>query len=276
MERRITGNAAAVVIFIGWAFSCDSSAVAVDPNPTFEEFAKSVEPKVRPLCECMMNTYIAKGKTPSDIDASNKEEVSGAVKACESQVVAISGASASSSTTTSLTSTSDAPGSRQGSPSNSAAWPGASKAAFIETCTQSVLRPAFKDYSIRGHVVAGLLAARVAQESVSDFYSKNGTLPTNLQDAGLSQGGRELSTDAVGSVEIAGGSIVVTFSNDVDSAIAGKTVTLTPYIDTEKDIIWTCGRGATPNDAIRIAANDSKKLLATSVENRFLPPSCRP
>jgi type IV pilus assembly protein PilA len=112
--------------------------------------------------------------------------------------------------------------------------------------------PAYQDYTIRAQVSEGLSLADGAKTAVAEFYANTGNFPTSNSSAGLST-----NTDIKGSyvtqVDVSGGPIVATFGNKANSAIATKTLTLSPITGTGS-VSWKCKSNA---------------------DNKYLPTTCR-
>ena len=118
----------------------------------------------------------------------------------------------------------------------------------------AVAIPAYQDYTVRAKVTEGLSLASAGKTAVSEYFSANGTLPTDNTTAGMAQP-TEISGNSVKQVAVdANGVITVTFST---KPITDKTLQLTPTTTAGK-ITWKCETGAT-----------------AGLEGKYLPSSCR-
>lgn len=108
----------------------------------------------------------------------------------------------------------------------------------------AIALPAYQDYTIRAQVAEGLTLADGIKASVWDFVSNKGHVPPNNESAGL-----PLPTSIVGkyigSTEISGGQIVITFSNTgqqrANKAISGETLIFSPIPPTgASSMVWKC------------------------------------
>jgi type IV pilus assembly protein PilA len=99
--------------------------------------------------------------------------------------------------------------------------------------------PAYQDYTKRSHVSEGMTLAGGAKAGVAEFYSSNGTWPTNNASAGLPSTSTSISGNAVNSVSVSGSQITITFNTKVDS---GKTIILQGSAS-DGSIKWTCTGG---------------------------------
>ena len=111
----------------------------------------------------------------------------------------------------------------------------------------AVAIPAYQDYTKRAHVTEGINLASAAKNSVSDFYTSEGTYPTNNAQAGIAVAS-DISGNAVRSVGVANGVITITYRTQVE---AGSTLTMSPN-DTGGSIEWNC-TGGNVRDAWRPA-----------------------
>ena len=103
----------------------------------------------------------------------------------------------------------------------------------------AVAIPAYQDYIVRARVTEGLSLSTAGKTAISEYFSSQGTLPTNNTQAGLATS-QQISGNSVDSVEInASGFIVVTFSTP---AIVNKTLELQPTTSAGK-IVWDCSTG---------------------------------
>ena len=135
--------------------------------------------------------------------------------------------------------------------------------------------PAYQDYIIRSQASEGLAMASAAKASVSEFYAQRGAWPTNNDQAGLSAAAN-IDGKYVQSIEVNGGTIVVTYGNDVNDTIANQVIALQPGASVGGDVIWRCGEAAAPGEW---AANSSATLAsstATNLANKYMPSNCRP
>lgn len=115
----------------------------------------------------------------------------------------------------------------------------------------AVAIPSYQDYVRRGYVSEGLGLASTARKGVEEYYAANGVYPANNSSAGLSDASAILG-EAVSSVAISGGNVVVTYNNKVSD---GATLIFVP-VPSSGSIGWSCANGT----------------LATT---GYVPPNCR-
>ena len=128
--------------------------------------------------------------------------------------------------------------------------------------------PAYQDYTVRSQVTEGMNLASAVETGAAEYFANTGSFPTTLSAAGISSSpsGKYVSAIALN------GSITVTYGNQVNSAVATKTLGLTPYLSPNNDIIWVCGNHTNPagsNLATGVTA------ATTNILDKYLPQTCR-
>ncbi|MCP5327695.1 MAG: pilin [Steroidobacteraceae bacterium] len=136
--------------------------------------------------------------------------------------------------------------------------------------------PAYQDYTIRSQVTEGLNLASAAKAAVSETFGSNGTWPTDNASAGLSAAtdiqGKYVSSVTVG----AGGVITIAYGNDVNGAITGDTLALTPYTSTSGDISWQCGdKDLSGTGNLTIASGAAVPAGGGTLTAKYRPANCR-
>jgi len=117
----------------------------------------------------------------------------------------------------------------------------------------AIALPAYQDYTKRSHVTEGLSLAGAAKTAVAEYFSSEGTLPTNNSVAGLVTAA-SINGNAVNSVTVSSGLITIRYNTKVES---GAGLDLSPET-TVGGIKWNCEPSAT-----------------TGVTTKYLPSSCR-
>lgn len=113
--------------------------------------------------------------------------------------------------------------------------------------------PAYQSYVIRAQVSEGLTMASGAKVSVSEYILARGTLPATNTIASLALP-NQITGRYVSQVLVTDGDITVTFGNEANAALAGRTIVLQPAVGAGA-INWTCQGG--------------------SVDDLYRPPLCR-
>jgi type IV pilus assembly protein PilA len=110
-------------------------------------------------------------------------------------------------------------------------------------------QPGSADDLIRAQVSEGLTLAAAARAAVAESFSDTGEAPANRSGAGMTAAATDTSGNYVTSVGIVNGTITITYGNQAHLAIAGETLTLTPYESADLSVIWRCGYEPTPSNA---------------------------
>jgi len=140
--------------------------------------------------------------------------------------------------------------------------------------------PAYQDYTIRGQVSEGLTLAAAAKASVSEYYAQTGVAPLNRVTAGMGNTDTPADTQGnyVSSLAVANGVLTITYGNTgnqrANKNIAGKNITLVPYVSNDSSVSWKCRSDvstATPGVAIMSGATS---VLGT-VQAKYTPAECR-
>jgi type IV pilus assembly protein PilA len=129
--------------------------------------------------------------------------------------------------------------------------------------------PAYQDYTIRSQVTEGLNLSGEVETGAAEYYANAGSWPTALSQAGIAS---SPTGKYVTGVTLVTGSIQVTYGNQGNSKISGQTLGITPYLDTNMDVIWVCGNHTAPTGAT-IAGGVT--AATTNVADRYLPQTCR-
>lgn len=143
--------------------------------------------------------------------------------------------------------------------------------------------PAYQDYTIRAQVTEGLNLAAAAKAAVAESYAQSGQAPADRATAGMTTTYTDTSGKYVTGVQITNGTIVVTFGNQVNKVISGKTIGITPYETPDKSVAWKCGNATAPAGAVLLgtagggtkSAVDTGTLASTSGFEKYLPAACR-
>ena len=119
----------------------------------------------------------------------------------------------------------------------------------------AVAIPAYQDYTIRAKVTEGLGLASAAKTSVSEYFTSEGTLPTNNTQAGLTSA-NSVKGNNVRSVSVRDGSVSITF-NSRTPQIATRTLILRPGT-AAGSVTWSCTAGGDD-----------------TIANKYRPSNCR-
>lgn len=135
--------------------------------------------------------------------------------------------------------------------------------------------PAYQDYTVRSQVTEGVNLSNPIKASVAESYATRGSMPRDRRAAGLPPEADATSGRYVEKVDVAGGAITITYGKAANPRLRGRTLTLTPFTTTGRDIIWRCGYAALPAGARSLAPDGAGANTATNIERKYLPAMCR-
>jgi type IV pilus assembly protein PilA len=137
---------------------------------------------------------------------------------------------------------------------------------------------AYKTYVVRGQVSQSLVLASHVQRQVAQSFERDGDPPANREAAGLSRDASDDRGRYVDSIDVVDGRIDLHFGNAADAAIAGRTLSLTPFESVSRDVFWVCGNRVAGMGLRPLGfANGARQAVqvVTPIEPRYLPPACR-
>jgi uncharacterized membrane protein YhaH (DUF805 family)/Tfp pilus assembly major pilin PilA len=147
---------------------------------------------------------------------------------------------------------------------------------FIGGILAAIAIPAYQDYTTRAQVSEGLNLAAAAKAAVAETYSRTGEAAVDRSAAGMSPAATDTRGKYVESVDVAGGTILVTYGAEANATIAGRILGLQPYVAAGKALVWQCGAAPAPAGAVAIEAGAPSAAGATDIDPRHLPSACRP
>jgi uncharacterized membrane protein YhaH (DUF805 family)/Tfp pilus assembly major pilin PilA len=147
---------------------------------------------------------------------------------------------------------------------------------FMMAILAAIAIPAYQDYTIRAQVSEGLSLAAGPKAAVAEAYLSSRVAPVDRSEAGLPPEATDTSGKYVESVDVAGGTILVTYGSEANSVIAGRVLGIQPYVTSDRTVVWRCGAGPAPQGAVPMDAGAPSAAGATDVEARHLPSACRP
>ena len=135
--------------------------------------------------------------------------------------------------------------------------------------------PAYLSYATKAKVSEGINLASGAETAVAAAYQSAQVPPGNNAEAGwTSQTGKYVSM-----VNIDGaGAVDVTFAATAPAAIAGTTLSLTPYLTSDGVTIgWICGYAPVPTGWTALTADakgQGNPSVGTTISASYLPSIC--
>ena len=140
--------------------------------------------------------------------------------------------------------------------------------------------PAYQDYTIRAQVSEGMNLAAAAKAAVAESFLNRGVAPLDRTAAGMSGTAADTRGKYVSSVAVTNGTILITYGgNEVNNAINGATLGLTPYVTPDNSVAWKCGAAAAPSGLttrMPPLPADVDGTLAAAANSKYLPAACRP
>ena len=137
---------------------------------------------------------------------------------------------------------------------------------------------AIRTYSVRKEIGAVVDYAAAAESAIAREFMHLGEIPP---DGGLdSFGGPHAGAGErfVEAITVSAGRIDVRFGKGANAAIAGRTLSLTPYETVDLEIVWVCGNEI-PEPGLKplgFAGGGRQSVqIPTTVEARYLPSTCR-
>lgn len=108
----------------------------------------------------------------------------------------------------------------------------------------AIALPAYQDYSVRAKVSEGMALTSAAKLAVADMRQTLGYYPATANTSYGLPSATSIFGNHVESVDVAGGTGIITILYRVEPSIAGKTVTLTPSFTTSAgSLSWSCTGG---------------------------------
>jgi len=139
--------------------------------------------------------------------------------------------------------------------------------------------PAYQDYTIRAQVAEGMNLAAAAKAAVAESFLNRGVAPANRTAAGMSANAADTLGKYVSSVNVTNGVILIAYGgNEVNNAINGATLGLTPYVTVDNSVAWKCGFANAPGNLANTMPNATvtNGTLGTAANAKYLPAACRP
>ena len=131
--------------------------------------------------------------------------------------------------------------------------------------------PAYQNYTIRAQVTEGLTLADGWKTAIAEYYANTGGWPTqaNLAGTNVSVGKYESGVTVV-----SGGQIQITYGGAANSKITAATLLLTPYTNTNNDVLWQCGLSTAPSAGAIASGAVAPTAATNSISAQYLPTSC--
>jgi type IV pilus assembly protein PilA len=128
--------------------------------------------------------------------------------------------------------------------------------------------PAYQNYTIRAQVTEGLHLSGGWKVAIQEYYSQNGTWPSQSDLAGFTSSQGKYTSD----ISVNSGVITITYAGtQVNQTISGSVLTLVPYTNDNDDVIWQCGSAPVPASATLATGAAAG---GTTMAAQYLPSAC--
>jgi type IV pilus assembly protein PilA len=135
--------------------------------------------------------------------------------------------------------------------------------------------PAYQDYTVRSQVTEGLNLSSALETGVAEYFANTGMWPAANVNAGVNN---VPSGKYVTAVNIGNGGITITYGNQGNSNVLGKTLGLYPFLSPNNDVVWVCGNHTPPAGATATGTSvgtAAATVPVTNVLDKYLPQTCR-
>jgi uncharacterized RDD family membrane protein YckC len=135
--------------------------------------------------------------------------------------------------------------------------------------------PAYQNYTVRGQINEGLALAEPYKVAFTRALSSGvefDAIHTHTGRTGLDQDWLQNTGKYEESIELADGTVLITYGQLADPTIRGHKLAIYAMIGNSEELVWICGRGATPPGLDADQVNE--KRLLTDVPTQFLPSNC--
>ncbi len=137
---------------------------------------------------------------------------------------------------------------------------------------------AYRTHVVRDRIAATVVRSEPLQARVAESFRRFGVPPRNAAEAGVPHDAGSSLGDYVASVAVSDGRIDIRYHDAADAAIAGQTLSLTPFETVGRDVVWVCGN-ALPGiglEPLGFAGGVRQALqTVTTIDGRYLPSACR-
>jgi prepilin-type N-terminal cleavage/methylation domain-containing protein len=137
---------------------------------------------------------------------------------------------------------------------------------------------AYHTYAVRAQIADGIAHTQPARDRAAASFRATGVPPRDRLAAGIGPGHDPAWGDYVADIDVVNGRIDIRFGGAADDAIAGRTLSITPFETIDQSVVWVCGNkvpgvGLEP---LGFAGGAPQPVQVLSpIDARYLPPSCR-
>ncbi len=134
---------------------------------------------------------------------------------------------------------------------------------------------AYQTYTVRAQVAEGISFAAAARVPVADVYRASGSTPKTRVDAGMSPDPADSQGNYVSEIRIVNGRVDVYFGNNAHADLAGRSLSLTPYVSGGDAVTWRCGKAPAPAGRPMSDGTTTADYQPGTIDDRYLPSGCR-
>lgn len=138
---------------------------------------------------------------------------------------------------------------------------------------------AYQTYTVRAQVSEAINMAASAKVPVVDAFNNSGVPPAGRVEAGMTPAATDTRGQYVSQVNITDGRVDITLGNLAHPEVLGDVLSFTPYELPGGGVIWRCGAAAAPGGGAVLltdGAGNTAAYLASTLDTRYMPASCRP
>jgi hypothetical protein len=138
-------------------------------------------------------------------------------------------------------------------------------ATSIVLALAAFVRPAYQMYTIRAQVLEGLNLASQKKREVANYWAAHGDWPHQADVSPTTSG------EYVRSINVASGSVIITYGNRANSVLEGKRLILFPGVTESGEVVWACGyaqhpKGVRPGEGPQTGYLPAQYLPATCLK----------
>jgi prepilin-type N-terminal cleavage/methylation domain-containing protein len=137
---------------------------------------------------------------------------------------------------------------------------------------------AYRTHVVRDQIAATVVRSEPLQARVAESFRRLGVPPRDAAEADIPRDAGPLLGGYVASVAITDGRIDIRYDDAAHAAIAGRTLSLTPFETVSRDVVWVCGN-ALPGAGLKPLgfAGGARRAAQTitTIDARYLPSACR-
>lgn len=136
-----------------------------------------------------------------------------------------------------------------------------------------------RTHLVRTQIAVSIEESAAARAMVVAAFRAHGAPPSDASAAGIDHSSRKLLLGSnFDHLEVHDGRLDLRFGAAADRAIAGKTLSLTPYETVDREVVWLCGNAPPEAGLMPLGFADGgaqPARAATDIDDRYLPRECR-